>query len=221
MSGTPELPSGSKADTMEALQRDDPGIELMLAWQAGEEGAFDRLVELYSGRLYALFTRFLGAVPYREDLVQEAFLRLFKARDRYRPTARFSTFLYRIAFNLATNERGRAHLRLVRSLPGSAGSGTGEGAETDGAPADPVDERAPQPDAGMMRDDVVQAVRAAIADLPETQRMALVLAKYEGLAYDDIAEVLGSTEKAIKSLIHRARETLRLRLAPLLQEEMA
>jgi len=73
----------------------------------------------------------------------------------------------------------------------------------------------------MERDDVIGAVRAAIQQLPETQRMALVLAKYEDMAYAEIGVILGSSEKAIKSLIHRARETLRAELAPLLKEELA
>ena len=77
------------------------------------------------------------------------------------------------------------------------------------------------PSDGLENDDVVRAVRAAIDGLPETQRMALILAKYEDMPYADIAEVLGSSEKAIKSLIHRARENLRAELRPFLQEEQA
>ena len=83
------------------------------------------------------------------------------------------------------------------------------------------DERAPAPGAALERDDVVREVRAAIARLPEAQRMALLLAKYEELPYGEIAQVLGSSEKAIKSLIHRARENLRASLGALLEEEEA
>ena len=83
------------------------------------------------------------------------------------------------------------------------------------------DERVPAPGAALERDDVVREVRAAIARLPENQRMALLLAKYEELPYDEIAEVLGSSEKAIKSLIHRARENLRQSLGTLLEGEEA
>lgn len=190
---------------------DDPGVKLMLAYQAGDEAAFDRLVERYSSLVYALLARFLGGRSGREDLVQEVFLRVIRSRARYQPTARFSTWLYRIVFNLSVNETQRGApegLSLDRPL--------GEGGELDLrhlAQADVED-----PSAGLERDDVVRAVREAIAALPENQRMALVLAKYHDQPYVEIAQVLGSSEKAVKSLIHRARETLRERLAPLLAQ---
>ena len=186
----------------------DRGTTLMLAFQAGDESAFDRLVEEYSGVVFGLLTRFLGTSPWREDLVQEVFLRVLRARERYEPTARFATFLYRIAFNLCVNERERRGSRQALSLDDTVGG-------------DWNDERAPDPTAGLEREDRVQAVRAAIAALPENQRMALILAKYEELPYAEIAEVLGSSEKAIKSMVHRARENLRETLAPFLQEEKA
>ena len=191
---------------------DDPGARMMLAYQAGDEAAFDRLVERYSPQVYALLARFLGGRPGREDLVQEVFLRVIRARDRYRPTARFSTWLYRIVFNLSVNETQRLsgdELSLDRPFAGE----DGEASLASLAPAE-VEE----PSANLERDDVVRAVRAAIAELPDAQRMALVLAKYEDQPYAEIAQVLGSSEKAIKSLVHRAREALRERLAPLLAE---
>ena len=85
----------------------------MLAYQRGDESAFDRLVEAFSGQVYALLTRFLGPVSEREDLVQEAFLRVIRARQTYRPTARFSTWIYRIVFNLSVNTRARSNKNEV------------------------------------------------------------------------------------------------------------
>ncbi len=192
----------------------DPGTELMLAFQAGDESAFERLVEQHSGQVFALLTRFLGRHSAREDMVQEVFLRVVRARERYQPTARFTTWLYRIVFNLSVNETQRASGRGGMSLD----AGTNDGED---APREWADASVPDPSEGIEREDVVQAVRAAIQALPETQRMALVLARYEGLPYVEIAEVLDSSEKAIKSLVHRARETLRVRLGPLLREEYA
>lgn len=192
---------------------EDPGARLMLAYQGGDEAAFDELVERYSGQVYALLTRFLGARGRREDLVQEVFLRVIRARERYRPTARFSTWLYRIVFNLSVNETQRAGAKELRSLDGLSGV-------DDAGPFEVEDGSAPDPSQGLERDDVVRAVRRAIAALPETQRMALVLAKYHDLPYVEIAKVLDSSEKAVKSLIHRARETLRTTLAPFLQGEL-
>lgn len=190
---------------------DDPGVQLMLAYQAGDEAAFDGLVERYSPRVYALLARFLGGRPGREDLVQEVFLRVVRSRARYQPTARFSTWLYRIVFNLSVNETQRVGLRPL-SLDKPIGG------EEDLTLASSTAVDVEDPSANLERDDIVQAVRAAIASLPENQRMALVLAKYHDQPYVDIAQVLGSSEKAVKSLIHRARETLRERLAPLLAQ---
>ena len=184
--------------------------------EEGDETAFDQLVETFSGQVYALLTRFLGRHSGREDMVQEVFLRVIRARDRYEPRARFTTWLYRIVFNLSVNETQRAGGKGQLSLDSPAG-----GRSDDDRPLDVADERLLDPSEEMERDDVVGAVREAISRLPETQRMALVLAKYDDMAYAEIGEVLGSSEKAIKSLIHRARETLRVELAPLLKEELA
>lgn len=194
----------------------DPGVALMLAYQAGEERAFDRLVELYAGQVYALLTRFLGPVHAREDLVQEVFLRVIRARERYQPSAKFSTWLFTIVFNLSANEHARSSARHEASLDAPHGEEPGENARE---PADPA---ASPPSAELEREDVVLAVRRAILELPERQRMALVLAKYHGLDYVEVAEAIGApSEKAVKSMIHRAREALRVRLAPFLQEELA
>jgi RNA polymerase sigma-70 factor (ECF subfamily) len=195
----------------------DPGVQLMLAYQRGDESAFDRIVETYSAQVFALLTRFLGQRHAREDLVQEVFLRVVRARERYEPTARFSTWLDRIVFNLSINETQRAGGKEVRA---SDGPGSVEPGANDML-SEFRDERMADPSERMMQDDIVQAVRAAIALLPEQQRMALVLAKYHEMPYVEIASVLGSSEKAVKSLVHRARENLRETLAPYLQGETA
>ncbi|NUP97563.1 MAG: sigma-70 family RNA polymerase sigma factor [Planctomycetaceae bacterium] len=190
----------------------DAGVRWMLAYQKGDERAFDRIVETYSGQLFALFTRFLGPAPEREDLVQDVFLRVIRARERYQPTARFSTWLYRIAFNIAVN----------RTQRGTDEASLDDGLDDEGpAWAEISDERIEAPTDVLERGDVVAAVRVAIAGLPKAQRMALILAKYDEMPYAEIAVVLRSSEKAIKSMVHRARENLRERLAPFLQQEEA
>lgn len=200
---------------MDPIFEADPGVRLMLAYRDGDERAFDRLVEMYSGQVFALLTRFLGPRSNREDMVQDVFLRVVRARERYEPTARFSTWLYRIVFNLAVNETQRAG---GKELTGNEG---GEITNGEDALANWRDERVADPADRMEQGDVVLAVRAAIARLPEQQRMALVLAKYHDMPYVEIAGVLGSSEKAVKSLVHRARENLREALAPYLQGEIA
>jgi RNA polymerase sigma-70 factor (ECF subfamily) len=194
---------------------DDPGVRWMCAWQAGDEAAFDALVEAYSPQVFGLLTRFLGKRANREDLVQEVFLRVVRARERYEPAARFSTFLFRIAYNIAVNETQRGIAREAGRVE------LGDEPRAGPSLAEFEDPRAQAPAAALEQDDVVRAVRAAIARLPENQRMALLLAKYEDLPYGEIAEVLGSSEKAVKSLIHRARESLRASLAAFLEEEEA
>jgi len=202
---------------MNSAFEDDPGVRLMLAWRAGDESAFDRIVEIYSPQVYALLTRFLGRRSSREDLVQETFLRVIRSRERYEATARFTTWLFRIVYNLAVNETQRGG---PREMQHAAGSARADGSEGDGL-GEIGDEQALPPSHGLEREDMVRAVRAAIARLPETQRMALILAKYEERPYAEIAEIIGSTEKAVKSLVHRARETLRVTLAPYLSEELS
>lgn len=195
----------------------DPGVQWMLAYQRGDESAFDRIVEAYSGQVFSLLTRFLGTKAGREDMVQDVFLRVVRARERYEPTARFSTWLYRIVFNLAVNETQRAGGKELSGHDGRIVSDEDAG----DALLNWRDERIEDPSERMAQDDVVLAVRAAIARLPEQQRMALVLAKYHEMPYVEIATVLGSSEKAVKSLVHRARENLRVTLAPYLQGEIA
>lgn len=193
---------------------DDPGVRWMLAYRAGDEAAFDSLVTEYSPQVYALLTRFLGPREGREDLVQDVFLRVIRARDRYQPTARFSTWLYRIVFNLSINETQRASSRELSGNDRDSEFSTEMLLELG-------DDRAQEPAEELATLDVVAAVRGAIARLPETQRMALILAKYEEMPYVDIAVVIGTSEKAVKSLVHRARENLRDWLAPYLQGELS
>ncbi len=192
----------------------DRGSELMLLWQGGDEGAFREIVDLYSGQVFALLTRFLGRWHTgREDMVQDVFLRVVRARDRYEPTARFSTWLYSITWRMCINETERRAGRQPLSL---------DTLNNDGSDSfDPEDDQQRSPEDGLERADVVAAVRGAIAELPEAQRIAVVLARYHDMPYVEIAEIVGSSEKAVKSLIHRARETLRERLQPLFESDVA
>lgn len=178
-------------------------MQLMLRFQAGDEGAFDRLVEAYQAPVFSLLRRLLGPTASLEDLAQEVFLRLYRSRERYRPAGRLSTFLYRIAYNLALNFlRDERRRRAARLEPGA-----------DGEVADP---RASRPGDAEVGDRAVWAARieAALAELPENQRLATVLQHYDGLDLEEIGSILGISAKAVKSLLHRARENLRQRLEP-------
>jgi RNA polymerase sigma-70 factor (ECF subfamily) len=179
----------------------DEDVRLMLAFRAGDAAAFETLFDRWSGPLLRYLARMLRDLATAEELVQEAFLRVYRARDRYEPEARFSTWLYRIATNLALNELRRPR---QRALWRSAAYDEGEAPLAADAPAldDVVDARRRG-----------EAVWRALAELPEKQRAALCLSALEGLSYAEVAVALEVTEKAVKSLVHRARSTLAARLA--------
>jgi RNA polymerase sigma-70 factor (ECF subfamily) len=172
----------------------------MLAFCAGDDSAFDPLFEHWGGPLFHYLDRMLRDAGVAEELVQETFLRVFSARDRYRPEARFSTWLYRIATNLALNELRRPR----RSRPH---------ASSDPAPdsrSAPLQLVSDAPDADRQLDVRRRAdrVEIALSQLPERQGMALWLSAVEGMSYAEVASVLETTEKSVKALVHRARVAL-------------
>ena len=181
---------------MQALDED---VRLMLAFRAGDAAAFDALFRRWAAPLLRYLGRMLRDDAAAEDLVQEAFLRVHRARDRYTPDARFSTWLYRIATNLAFNELRRPR-RRERHEPADDAAGPGL--------------VAPAVDAEAAYDARRRAERTldALASLPEKQRAALCLAALEGLAYAEVAEALEVSEAAVKALVHRARSALAERL---------
>jgi RNA polymerase sigma-70 factor (ECF subfamily) len=167
----------------------------MLAFRAGDGAAFDALFQRWSAPLLRYLERLVHDVASAEELVQEAFLRVYRARERYQPEARFSTWLYRIATNLALNELRRPQRRDPH-----------QSQDADGAPELAA--------AGSGADDVVHARRLAgalereLAALPERQRAALWLTAVEGLSYAEVAGSLEVSESAVKALVHRARSAL-------------
>ena len=176
------------------MQDRDDDVRLMLAFAAGDEAAFAALFERWSRPLLRYLERTVDAAT-AEELVQEAFVRVHRAREQYRPEARFSTWLYRIGTHLAWNELRRPRRRAPHVRV------DGEAAAPIAAPGAPVDE-------------VVHArrvsaeVESALAALPERQRAALWLAAVEGLSYAEVAAALATSEVAVKALVHRARSAL-------------
>ena len=178
--------------------------ELMLLAREGDDHAFDRLMEQNRSRVLNLVYRFIGSRHEAEDLAQEVFLKIYRSRKRYEPRARFSTWLYRITANLCLNFRRDATRRDMLKIS----TLEKEGERAQGI----LDPRSERPDLHQSREEIRKQVREALHQLPENQRMAIILAKYENLSYREIAEIVDSTEKAIKSLLHRARTTLRHKL---------
>ncbi len=197
------------------LEAKDPDVRLMLQVRDDVQGAFEALVERYQHRLLCVLVHLVGRVEEAEDLTQEVFLRIYRARKGYRPRARFSTWLFTIANNLALNHlRGKGRTPTV-TMGGFAGDGTGAQAGI------PPDERIPAregtPSAQMRKVELSEVVRDALDVLGEDQKVAVLLNKFEDMSYAEIAEVMGRSEAAVKSLLARARNHLREQLEPYLR----
>ncbi|MBW2725139.1 MAG: sigma-70 family RNA polymerase sigma factor [Deltaproteobacteria bacterium] len=178
---------------------EDPDRELVLRWQGGDDSAFEVLVERHQRRVFRLLMRMMGTREEAEDVSQETFLSLHRHGKRFRSEARFSTFVYRVAANAALNRRrslGRARARTERFAVRQAGG--------DNLPYSPRD-----PEDAALGNELSQRVRDALQTLTPSLRMPVVLYDIEGLAYGEIAEILGVAEGTIKSRIHRARKALR------------
>lgn len=182
-------------------------VELMLGVKAGDEACFERLLAKYRTPLVSFLYRMVRNRATAEDLAQEAFLRVFRARKDYVPGAKFTTWLFRIATNLALNSLrdGRRHLSDL-SIDRN---------EEDERPGLDVADSAPAIEATLLERERAKRIWAAVEALPEKQRVAVLLHKYQELSYDEIARILGCSESALKSLLFRAYEILRARLAPL------
>ena len=185
------------------------GRELMLAVAADHPGAFERLVVVYETRVKAGVYRSIRDASSVDDLSQEVFLRLYKARHRYQPTARFETFLYRIIFNLCVNHTQYQARRRTWSLDTPVG-------DDEGRTIDPEDTRAGVPLDQLEQDERAVFVQEAVESLPDSQRRALLLSRFEGLGYEEIGQVMDLSLQAVKSLLWRARENVRRKLQPIL-----
>lgn len=192
----------------------DADAELMLRAQRGDRSAFDLLVQRWQQPVLHFVFRTLPDADEAEDLAQAVFVQLWRTAPRYQATARFSTFLFTIARNLCLNEvrrRSRHPTQPIdQALPGND---DGEGERQRQYP----DARQVSADVTLQQSELVEKVDEALADLPEKQRTALALCREGELSYEEIADVLGTSLQATKSLIHRARETLKSRLKPYLQ----
>jgi RNA polymerase sigma-70 factor (ECF subfamily) len=182
----------------------------MLDVKAGDDASFELLLRKYRTPLVNFLYRMVRDVGVAEELAQEVFLRVYRAREDYAPSAKFTTWMFRIATNLALNSvRDNRHRRMEISMDQSADSG-----EEDARPLE-VPDRAPTMEQELVARSRAEMILRAIHALPEKQRAAVLLHKYQELDYDEIARVLECSESALKSLLFRAYETLRVELAPL------
>jgi RNA polymerase sigma-70 factor (ECF subfamily) len=182
----------------------DPDIRLMLRVRDDDGVAFAELVERFQHRLVAVMHHLVGSPDEAEDLAQEVFLRVYRTRKNYTPKAKFSTWLFTIANNLALNALRDRQRRPVLPLEvhdsGPLGTWTGE---TSAAARDEP------PTHNLQQQELAAVIRRALDGLNERQRVAIVLNKFEDMNYADISDVMGLTTKAVKSLLSRARAKLR------------
>ena len=188
----------------------DPDAALMLRVKQGDAAAFTQLVEKYKQPILNLVWRTVRDQTEAEDIAQNVFVQAWKSAPRYQATAKFSTWLFTIARNLCLNEFRRRSRHPAESLDQMRD-------DSDDQPLrQVVDKRITGAQDELLRGELELKVDAAIEALPENQRAALALCRQEELSYEEIAEVLGCSLSATKSLIHRARETLKARLKPYL-----
>ena len=177
----------------------DTDTQLLEAFLKGDEAAFEALYERHHRSVLNVAYRLLGNRDAAEDIAQEVLLKLYTSPRSYKPTAKLSTWLYRVTYNTCIDEM-RRHKSI--SLPDDQ----------------PASRDVASPESALESSELAAVVQSAIASLPEKQRMAVVLQRYEGLSYQEIAEVLKTSIPAVESLLFRAKETLKARLSPYVAE---
>jgi len=177
-------------------------VRLMALVSRGDLASFEALVEKHQALVAGTVGHMLGNNSEVEDIAQQVFVRVWKSASRYVPRAKFTTWLLKITRNLVFNElrRRKRHATIPLQL------------EADGEEMQIKDERGQTPDASLLEGELQSTIESAIAELPETQRMAVVLRRYQELSYEEIAQVLEQSVPAVKSLLFRARTELRHRL---------
>lgn len=190
-----ESPTGELSDT-----------ELMLQVQAGDDSAFDLLVHKFRQPMVNFMYRMARNQGVAEELAQEVFLRVYRSRQSYAAEAKFSTWLYRVATNLALN-----HIRDTRNERAGASISLDEPDEESGRTIDLADKKR-SVEENLLRRERMLAIRRHVEELPERQRLAVILHKYQEMDYREISKVLKMSESATKSLLFRAYETLREKL---------
>ena len=185
---------------------DDPNaidVALMKRVAVEDERAFRELVERHQNAVIGTVAKMLGDRSEAEDIAQRVFLRVWKHAKRWRPDAKFTTYLFTITRNLVFNElRRRRRARLIPL----------ESDDPDHPPTEHTDHSTPSASEQTIHAELQEAISQAIASLPEAQRMAVVLRRYEEMPYEDIAKVLGTSVSSVKSLLFRARAELKERL---------
>jgi len=204
MAGVPSSATAKVAESQSAEGLSD--AQIMLRVKGGDDSAFEYLVQKYRRPMLSFMYRMAHNSAVAEDLAQEVFLRVYRSREKYEASAKFTTWLYRIASNLAVN-----HARDSRHQRPETTVSLDEPDQESGLTMDLPDNSLSAEEA-IVRRERLAAIRQRVEALPERQKMALIMHKYQQMDYHQIAEVLKLSESAIKSLLFRAYETLRVQL---------
>ena len=186
----------------------DPDAALMCRVRDGDDDAFTRLFATWRRPLVRFTVRFVSDQARGEELAQDVFLKVYRARERYEPRERFAAYLFRVATNHCLNELRRSEHKA-------------RGDNVEDLAHEPVDAHQAGADAVIEAAEIQVAVRAAVGKLPPTQRAALLLLREEGLGYEEIADALETSVSAVKSLLNRARKALTAELQPFLEHPLA
>jgi RNA polymerase sigma-70 factor (ECF subfamily) len=190
-----------------ATEVPDADAQLMLRFKEGDAEAFEHLFLRHTRAIINFAYRFVRNREVAEELAQEIFLRVYEGVGGYEPRAKFTTWLYRIATNVCLNEIRKPHFRARHMSLTITTSHEADAAIVEPATADKSNMR-------LVQQAIAQAIRQALEQIPLKQRIAFILNKYQELSYSEVAEIMRISEKAVKSLIHRAKETLAGKLKP-------
>ena len=202
MSRTDDSPPAGKSE------ENAEDVRLMRLVARGDTSSFEKLIERHQSLVIGTVARMLGSNSDVEDIAQQVFIRVWKSASRYVPRAKFTTWLLKITRNLVFNELRRSKSRAQTPIQSEAST----------EEMQLKDESNPAPDASLLESELQEAIEKAIGELPETQRMAVVLRRYEEFSYEQIADILDLSVPAVKSVLFRARTELRARLAHYLKD---
>ena len=204
----PSAEETAQHETEVDRQSNEYHVRLMLRVKEGDISAFEELVEIHQNAVVGTVAKMLGGASDAEDIAQQVFIRVWKSAARYKPSAKFTTWMFTITRNLVFNEMRRRQRKPAVSMD--------EREEEYNLSA--PDEKTTSPDEQVLEHELVKAIDAAIHELPEKQRLAVILRRYEDRSYEEIADVLDLSLSAVKSLLFRARAQLKENLQGYLEE---